>query len=30
VIVLTFNKHDFDAINRHCKNLIVDEYPPNQ
>ena len=28
VIVLTLNKHDFDAIKRHCRNLKVQQYPP--
>lgn len=28
VIVLTLNKHDFDSIKRHCKNLKVQLYPP--
>jgi len=27
VIVLTLNRHDFDYIKRHCKNLMVQEYP---
>src|SRR5262249_39142871 len=26
VIVLTRNRHDFDYIKRHCKNLLVQEY----
>ena len=28
VTVLTLNKYDFNAIRRHCKNLIVMQYPP--
>jgi predicted nucleic acid-binding protein len=27
VTVLTLNRHDFDYIKRHCKNLQVQEYP---
>jgi predicted nucleic acid-binding protein len=27
IIILTLNRHDFDYLKRHCKNLQVQEYP---